>query len=215
MREELLAHVTAVFEEEKKLGDDASALKRTEQRFGDAAVLTAQLQESVRVVERFAYFVETLVGFPARESVVRRAARHAAAVGILGSVYLVLSILVQGNYSEYLTTARVPSLFASVIMAVLMFCGTLMVEAMRQALYGPHGRSWLRAGLVAAGAWLFIPAVTFLFCLAFSNDAGDVVRDMLPMIPIGLLGPVALVLVVRASLAEFSYEQEWASLPIG
>jgi hypothetical protein len=45
MREELLAHVTAVYEEETvKLGDDRAALERTEQRFGNPAELTSQLQ---------------------------------------------------------------------------------------------------------------------------------------------------------------------------
>src|SRR5262249_23836678 len=48
MREELLAHVTAVFEEESaKLGDERVALERTGQRFGNADELTGQMQKSV------------------------------------------------------------------------------------------------------------------------------------------------------------------------
>ena len=48
MREELLAHVTTVFEEEAvRLGDEQAALERTAQRFGNPSELTGQLQQSV------------------------------------------------------------------------------------------------------------------------------------------------------------------------
>ena len=43
MREELLAHVTAVFTEEvEKSGDEGSALERTKQRFGNPAELSTR-----------------------------------------------------------------------------------------------------------------------------------------------------------------------------
>src|SRR5262245_17543341 len=59
MREELLAHVTAVFEEEAaKPGEERPALERTEQRFGDPAGLTAQLQESAPAGDRWARLLE-------------------------------------------------------------------------------------------------------------------------------------------------------------
>jgi hypothetical protein len=48
MREELLAHVSGVFEEEfAQLSDERAALDRTAQRFGNPNELTGQLQESV------------------------------------------------------------------------------------------------------------------------------------------------------------------------
>ena len=48
IREELLAHVVGVFEEERaRLDDDQIALERTALRFGNPAEVTSQLQESV------------------------------------------------------------------------------------------------------------------------------------------------------------------------
>src|SRR5262249_61466072 len=48
MQEELLAHVSAVFEgEAARLLDEQAALERTAQRFGNPAELTGQLQTSV------------------------------------------------------------------------------------------------------------------------------------------------------------------------
>ena len=59
MREELLAHVVGVFEEEcARLGDDRAALERTALRFGNPAEVTAQLQESVPASDGLSRFWE-------------------------------------------------------------------------------------------------------------------------------------------------------------
>src|SRR5580765_3656460 len=48
MREELLAHVSGVFEQElAQLGDERMALERTARRFGTLVEVTSQLQDSV------------------------------------------------------------------------------------------------------------------------------------------------------------------------
>jgi hypothetical protein len=48
MREELLAHVSGVFEEElAKLGDERTALQRTAQRFGKPTEVREQLQAAI------------------------------------------------------------------------------------------------------------------------------------------------------------------------
>src|ERR1051326_3923523 len=69
MREELLAHVNAVYEEEAKLGDESDALARTAQRFGAPAELTRQLQSTVSWSSTLAYCMEAFVGVPTREPV--------------------------------------------------------------------------------------------------------------------------------------------------
>jgi len=59
MREELLAHVSAVFEEESvKLGEEQAALERTELRFGNPVELTSALQESVSARDVIRQFFE-------------------------------------------------------------------------------------------------------------------------------------------------------------
>ena len=150
MREELLAHVVGVFEEEAaRLGDEQAALARTRERFGQAAELTGQLQASVPRIE------ENLAGYGSGESALRLAALLAALAGALSLVLLGIAILIQvlrGQGSEWLTVARVPSLLAPLWGAFFVFCGTLLTFVMRQALLGPAGRSWLRAGLVAVAA---------------------------------------------------------------
>jgi hypothetical protein len=59
MREELLAHLIAVFEEEAaRLGDERLALEKTEQRFGSSDELTNQLQESITPTGRLGWIVD-------------------------------------------------------------------------------------------------------------------------------------------------------------
>jgi ATP-dependent Clp protease ATP-binding subunit ClpC len=217
MREELLAHVSGVFEEEAKLGDEQAALARTQERFGQAAELTGQLQASVPRGDDIHRFAENLVGYGSGESALRLAAQAAAAVGAVSSILLVIAILVQslrGQGSEWLTVARVPSLLAPLWGAFLAFCGALLYHGMRQALFGPAGRSWLRAGLIAAAAWLLIPATTFALCLAVTADLQGSLWDVVPLLPHGVLVPVVMVAVACVLGSECRHDREWTSLQI-
>lgn len=77
MREELLAHVTAVMEEELvKVGDDDAALDRTRERFGNPADLTSQLQQALSWQNRLTWLAEFLI-LPPGIPLWRRAIRHA------------------------------------------------------------------------------------------------------------------------------------------
>src|SRR5580765_962303 len=59
MREELLAHLTAIYvEEQSRLADETAALAASRERFGDPAELTAELNRSVSRWQRFAWAVE-------------------------------------------------------------------------------------------------------------------------------------------------------------
>ena len=59
MREELLAHVNGVFEEEfSQLDDEHTALERTALRFGNPTEVTSQLQASVPAGDGIARFLE-------------------------------------------------------------------------------------------------------------------------------------------------------------
>ena len=162
-------------------------------------------------------FTENLVGYGSGESSLRLAARVSVIVGAFGFVVLGVAIFIQslrGQGSEWLTVARIPSLLAPLEMGFLAFCGTLLMRGMRQALFGPAGRSWLRAGLVAAASWIIIPLTTFGICLVLLADVRTSLWNVLPMLPYGVLVPVALVVVVYVVDSECRHVQEWASLQI-
>src|SRR5262245_32662924 len=92
MREELLAHVSGVFEEESVNLDERAALERTAQRFGSPAEVTGQLQESVPASDGVRRFWE---GGPG-ESALRAGFRIAGVAGILGLVVFAALLVVGG-----------------------------------------------------------------------------------------------------------------------
>ena len=216
MREELLSHVVGVFEEEANLGDEQAALARTQERFGQAAELTVQLQASVPPSDRFERSAENFLG-GSGESVLQLAARFAVALGALSLVPLGITKLIhglRGQGGEWLTVARVPSLLAPLWTTFITFCATLLIHGMWQALYGPAGRSWLRASLVAVAAWLLVPVSSFALCLAFMADIQKSLWEVVPLLPYGVVAPVALVAVMYLVRSEFRDDREWARLDI-
>jgi hypothetical protein len=142
MREELLAQVAGVFEEEAKVGDEPAALARTQERFGQVADLTGQLQESVPRNDSVVRFGENVFGYESGESAPRVAAHSAAVTGAVSAALLVIAVLIQtlrGEGSEWLTLTRVPALLCPLWFVSFAFFGTLLTRAMRQALLGPTG----------------------------------------------------------------------------
>ena len=204
MREELLAHVSAVYEEEAaKPGEEHLALERTQQRFGDPAELTSQLQASVPARDRWARFLEhVFVG--AGMSTLRLALRYALFTLVPGAV-LLTAFFIQGRMAEW------PIVVA---WAVLAFASVFLLDGMRDALFGPKGRSWPKAALVGAASCFLIPGVTFALCLTFSGDWGSSLTAVLPLLPVALLTPAALIIPACAFAADARAQQEWASLQI-
>jgi hypothetical protein len=218
MREELLAHLTAVFEEEANLHEESVALARTAARFGDVGELTRQLQTAVPASDVLACSVESFVGLNRQEPVLRRAWRYAVVVGVFGACYLAVFILViglvSGSWSEWGTLARVPSILAPAWMASLIFVATFLEHGMRQALFGPGGRSWARAIVTGLLAWLLVPGLVLTWSIAISGEFLPSLLDTLPLFLTGTLAPVALVLIVTVLISEIRYINEWANLPI-
>jgi hypothetical protein len=76
MREELLAHLVAIFAEEAKLsGDEQAALEQAKRRFGDPRELTGQLQQAVPRWDRCRSILENM-GYRPSEAAWHLAVRH-------------------------------------------------------------------------------------------------------------------------------------------
>lgn len=217
MREELLAHVSAVFEEEARIGDERAALERTAQRFGDVVDLTRQLQAAVPRGDSIERVCEDAVF--SDQSPLRRASRFAGLVGgtslaLLPVLSASLVIAGQARWDEWLTLARLPSLLAPFGLAMLIFCATLIGHGMRQALFGPRGRSWWRILTCGVAAWLLVPGFALVWCVALSGVFVASLVEVGPLFLTGLLAPVALLIIVGVTFGEIRHQQEWASLPI-
>ena len=196
MREELLAHVAGVFEEEAaRLGDERAALERTALRFGNPVELTSQLQESVSASDVILRFFESLTLQHGR-SPFRRAVQNASVALFAFAVLFLSANSWDARMSEWPVVLAIP---------VFVFCLTLLTDWMRQALDGPGGRSWFRAAVVAVAFWLVVPCETFAVLLTYSGDAHSSLVDMLPLLPGAVFTPVFFVFLAvwgcrRASL---------------
>jgi hypothetical protein len=207
MREELLAHVSDVFEEElAKPGDDGAALERTALRFGNPAEVTSQLQESVPRRDAVRRYWEGRPGEPAW----RTAIRVAWVSGTFALVFVVFFLAV-----AWFTVEGVGGLTREAL--ILSLCAVLTIPAwlsglvfltrfMEKALYGPAGRSWLKVALLVAGSWLFM----LLWFTAWSWPIWSA--------PIGLAGILIVALhacaLAQSSLLQRQYHEEWERLPI-
>jgi len=164
MREELLAHVGHVFEEEfAQLGDDRAALERTALRFGNPAEVTGQLQESVPAGDSI---LRSLEGRP-EESMLRGALRFAWLEGAIAWLALGAALFAAGWKSAW-SREELIAVVSSFGFLPLWLCMplwllgiTFVSHWMEKSLLGPEPLTgWPRIGLVKllTSAWA-VPAV--------------------------------------------------------
>ena len=152
MREELLAHVTAVFAEEfARVGNEQAALERTAQRFGNPAELAGQLQGSVPTLDSIERFADW-VSFRPRESTLRRAVRYTISVEVVALLFLSAVLILRGWAGEWPTD--VLSYTGSVLLSIgsMGFTIGIVESSIRRLLGEQTRRSWLQLALVLVGS---------------------------------------------------------------
>ena len=218
MREEMLAHVTAVFEQELGESDDeAAALARTAERFGDPAELTVQLQATVPLRDRFDRLLDR-VWFRPGEPTLRRAVRHALLLDGLALVYMALMFAVLYGVLGDVVGGRLPAAAmvvysTSVLLGMFFFVVgfTFLAEWLRQALDTRTGRPWLKVLMIAVASSMLVPGLGFALWL----DGPQVrVPDLLIVFALGLVVPGMVVHLAKALATRLRDHREWASLPL-
>jgi hypothetical protein len=199
MREELLAHLLAIFEEEvQRVADEQAALDQAKRRFGDTGELTRQLQQAVPRCDRARSILENLAYQPG-ESLWRLAARHLLVtatlytVGTLAALPMVMAVgsrydlaMVPGRGDGWAASGAIEAaIVLSFANAALSLIFALLVNKVGPVLVG---RRWGRMAL-AACCVLAMPLVL----------SG------------GLAGAaVAFILMAHQTTAEWRYQNEWA-----
>jgi hypothetical protein len=211
MREELLAHVSGVFEEESaKLDDDHAALERTALRFGNSTEVTRQLQESVPASDNIRRFWE---GRPA-EPALRAALRIAWVTGALALVVFVGALCAGGWVSAWPREALLLCVDAVLALPVYLFGLTFLTDWLEKTLYGAAKRSRLKVTLIGVGSWLFmmlgLVGLTWRTCSA-DWDYLTAILWAIWLSPMAVFFPYAL---ARSSADRRRYHEEWARLDI-
>ncbi len=210
VREELLVHVSGVFEEEfARLGDDRGALAQTTVRLGDPAEVTAQLQKSVSAGDDFRRYWEGEPGEPAW----RTAARVAGGTAALAAVVLGIMLAATGGTRGWPLAALLAGVGAALAVPAYFFALTLFTAWMERVCHGPLGWSWRRVVVAAAGLWLFT-----LLCMAGANRPAW--QSRIPVTEAMTAGLISAHFVVFAcalgtsSTKRAIYQREWAGLDI-
>jgi hypothetical protein len=209
MREELLAHVGGVFEEEgARLGDERAALERTALRFGNPAEVTSQLQESVPAGDRIARFWEGRPG-EATLWVLIRIACAAVAWELLG----VAATLFAADWVSVLPReAMIPFVYVFLAPPVFFFGLAFLTDCIEKGVYDPVGVSRRRLALSAAGSLLFM--LLFVAGAAWSDwptrwlGSGPF-AGVLAACSVGLAWGLA-----QSNAPRRRYHEEWGRLPI-
>jgi hypothetical protein len=224
MRQELLAHLTALVEEEKaRGGDEGQALARALQRFGDPAGLSRDLEASVPRLERW---LSRLLFRGAGESGLRYAARIAALGAATVFVGLNLLPLILVAVGVKWSDARVGLAVLGVITGYV-FLSVLLCHGVYRELAGrPGAASLLRAAAYGVGAMLAGVALIAGNSVAQpENPLWDFILRY-PGNPLALIAgiwfasiPLALalvaVLITHIERAMARGQGDWASLEIG
>lgn len=194
IREELLAHVVSVFQQEcERGGDQRAALAETKQRFGDSKALSLQLQESVPRWDRCRSILEHM-GYQPGESVWHLAGRYflgMLGIYVVGPLLLLPIVLLLGHHWGLRTCDVNPEVVWICVLA-LPLINTVLSLALATLVnrLGPvlAGNRWGRLSLT-------------LLCIL-----------MLPLALNGAFSGAVLVFVsmVRQATEEHGYREDWA-----
>ena len=215
MREELLAHVVGVFEEEAaRLGDDQAALERTALRFGNPAEVTSRLQESVPARDAVRRYWEGRPGEPALRTAIRIAWVSGIFALVLAVFFLAVASFTVGCVGGWSPEALILSLCAVLAVPAWLSGLVYLTSFMDKALYGPAGRSRRKVALVVAGSWLFM--LLWLAAWSWPNWSAEWVSSHPFAIVLAgfLIVPLHACALAQSSLLRRQYHEEWGRLPI-
>jgi len=217
IREELLAHLTSIFEEELgRLGSERAALERAQQRFGDPRELSVQIQAAVPRSDRLAGLGDRIMLYRRGESAFAHAVRVAAVMFtayVMTLVVLPPVLWIRGRPDE-IGRLELVNLVAAICLGGLFLIMTLVGHGMRQALFSKRTRSYLRGTVYALLSAVVVPICGFILAWTATGDAVAGCahcRSLWWSIPVI---PAVMFAAIWQLAKDGKDDDEWASLEI-
>lgn len=218
MREELLAHMVSVFEEEvQRVGDDGAAFQEAKQRFGNPSELSSQLQETVPRTDRFSRFLDEMGGWHAGESVLRQATRLAVFtfVSFVPILVIVPPVLLVRGRSYAIVPLELFMAVAGVVVFGVVFAFTLSVHGLHESLFrGTSARSLPLAAVSSLLSALVVPLAGLVLSWFATGDVAEGYAHFRFLWWSAILCPFVLIVLARQMAEEARYKSEWADLCI-
>jgi ATP-dependent Clp protease ATP-binding subunit ClpC len=184
MREELLAHLSAIYDQEHaRLHDSGAALNQAAIRFGDPAELAREFERSITWNERVAYYFERWYGWRAPESATRFMLRVSANLFIALLPACAVELAADGGLLR-------PALALLLFAPAIHFAVGLSYFKMRDALHGAFGRPKSLSHVFALD--LLIAMIVLLGGFGFIATAAGITQAT------NLLGVCAIAAVISA-----------------
>jgi hypothetical protein len=220
MREELLAHVTAIYDEElAKLGDESTALARTAERLGEPRALAEQLKQTLGVRNRMAVFFERMDLQPNDScwQTITKLIWITSCTFVATELGLLPSLLTPSKHLSlgfWIYMAAAVSLFSGGF-AYVLFAGS---NRIRRAVYGDatcgtaHPPTWRPAVPLLLASLLYLPAFAFGIYWTMVGDWAASMRNLLVGCCFAWMAPVIFVTCARNMAQQVDYQHEWKSL---
>ena len=220
MREELLAHLAEIFEEEKSKHPHAvEATRAAASRFGNPSELACELQATVPRFERYEATLNHWFGWRAPETPTQYLLRTTAQIACLMMIVTLTAAAVyvaKLGWSKSALIGMRPILVTQFIIPVaFLLLGALYLEQ-RNTWFGVFGRprSMRRLLLVSI---LFVLVVTACSCViaGFSRwGVESVLFGILPFLGIGFVAAVGSLVIARFNGPDEIRETLWANLDL-
>lgn len=199
MREELLAHLQASYEQERaKLNDDALAARKAIAGLGDPEQLRTEMQDSVSRRERFQARIEKLFNWRAPEPAWRYTLRSGAFVFALFLPLIPIALLELLAFGqEAMVVALQLTLGMGLLTGVNVFVlGWLYFKA-RDSMWGAFGaeRSWFRLMLYVIASAATVETSLLVFLYSTTGELVGSLSLLLGRVLVALVLPVTGVIV--------------------
>ena len=220
MREELLAHFTAVYEEEKeRLNDPLAATEAAEKRFGEPAVLSRELENVLPATERIGYYIERWFGWRAPESALRftlRSALQSFLVIAIVCALIVFGALISGRWNAGSFHSLITAIALLLLVPADQFLLGLLYFKARDALFGVFGarRSRMNAFGYAMLSAAVVLASGLIFAAAAARDWTSAQQFVYPYAVASLAIGAAILLLARYRGLTEIRDTVWACLPL-
>jgi Clp amino terminal domain, pathogenicity island component len=172
MREELLAHLTGIYEEElARAVNPTAALRAAAERFGDPATLAGEFNGSLPWTERANYLFSRSLGWTPPETAAHYNLRFAAGMTAFVTVFLICCLLHAGvflkdGWSTTLILTR-PLVVVLPFLFLDSFLFGLLYFKLRDAMFGAP---WAQKSLRGAAIYLsLIALVAYASAVAFTT----------------------------------------------
>jgi hypothetical protein len=170
MREELFAHLSAVFEDElARLGDPKLALECAARRLGESTELARELEDSLPAYERFSAFVERWLQYRAPESAARYCLRQSGyTFCLLLAIFAIVTLGVFAGYGWIAAVQLMVRVFVAILLLTppLQFVVSWAVIKMRDAMFGAFGSRKSPGRVLALGVLIAVAAEVYLMGVA-------------------------------------------------